>query len=383
MCILNMNALMAIPCTYFNVGICRSCEWIDRDYPTQLSAKADLLREKLAFFGNTRLQETTQTPVASPLLGFRNRAKMTVTGTVQEPVIGLIGEGNLDEGRELLSCPIHHPRLNELIGIMPEFIRQFGLVPYRIQERSGELKGLIAFYSPLCEQMYLRFVLRSQESLHRIRKLIPSLQARFPALVCISANLQPIPHAILEGREEILLTERSYIDHQIGSLRLKLVPQAFVQTHPEMATALYQTAAKWITEARPKAMLELFSGQGAFSFFSAPHVERLLGIELNPEAVKTANDTAEKLGLSQLEFRCSDATALVSDIDEFQPDLILANPPRSGLRDGIKFIERQRPSHFIYSSCSVDSLAEDLEKLAGIYTLKRLQIFDMFPHTHV
>jgi 23S rRNA (uracil747-C5)-methyltransferase len=41
---------------------------------------------------------------------------------------------------------------------------------------------------------------------------------------------------------------------------------------------------------------------------------------------------------------------------------------------------RVAPERILYSSCNATSLAKDLEALSG-YTLKRVQLFDMFPHT--
>lgn len=368
-------------CLYFNRGHCRSCAWIEQPYKEQIAQKVQLIREALSGFLPFQLED----PVLSTREGFRNRAKMTVTGTVDSPIVGLIGESELDEGRELLSCPIHHPKLNEMIAALPGWIQEYALVPYRIKERKGELKGVIAYYSPVSDQMYLRFILRSRECVSRIQKLIPVIQEKFSSIACISANLQPIPHAILEGREEILLTERKSIDHTFvtrnGPVTLTLAPQAFVQTNFEVATELYQTAADWIKEAGPEKVLELFSGQGAFSLFSARSASRLIGIEINPDAVRAANETVQKLGLTHLSFKAADATKVSQEIEEFQPDLILANPPRRGLAEGVELIRRHRPAHFIYSSCALDTLASDLEKLKPEYRVKKTRLFDMFAHT--
>jgi 23S rRNA (uracil747-C5)-methyltransferase len=344
-------------CPYYNRQECKSCEWIEIPYADQLLKKGGA--------------------VPSREQGFRNRAKMSVTGTSDSPIIGLTGEENLDEGRELLHCPIQHPKLNEVIAALPEFIREFNLIPYQISTKKGELKGLILFYSPLTNQMYLRFVLRSKECVSRIIKLLPKLQKQFPHLVCVSANIQSIPHQILEGKEEIFITEQKYIEHRLGNINLKLSPQAFVQTNVEMATQLYQTAADWIAEIHPKKMLELFCGQGAFSFFAAHSADEILGIEINEDAVRTANETAAELGLNHVFFQCRDA----KDAPSIKADLILVNPPRRGLAESIKIIQQALPPFLIYSSCSAETLEKDLQILSDTYTEKKRKIFDLFPHT--
>ena len=344
-------------CTYYNQQECKSCTWIEVPYAEQLKRK--------------------ENAVPSSPIGFRNRAKMIVTGTSEKPIIGLTGGETLDEGRELLHCPIQNPKLNEVIAALPEYIREFNLIPYQIENRKGELKALILFYSPLTNQMYLRFILRSKECVSRITKLLPKLQSQFPHLVCVTANIQPVPQAILEGKEEIFITEQKFIAHQLGHLTLNLAPQAFVQTNAEVATKLYQLAADWITEIKPEKMLELFCGQGAFSLFAAKSAKKIVGIEINEEAVKTANETARKLGYSHLSFECRDA----KDTPSIGADLILVNPPRRGLGESIEIILNAEPKHLIYSSCSAESLNKDLQKLATQYSIVKKQVFDLFPHT--
>jgi len=249
-------------------------------------------------------------------------------------------------------------------------------------ERKGELKGVILFYSPLSGQMYLRFVLRSQESVARIRKAIPEMQREFPDLVCISANIQPIPHAFLEGPEEILLTKQSSIHHQMGPLSFQLSPQAFVQTNVDVATRLYQTASQWIAEVSPQKATELFCGQGAFSFFAQAHSREWLGIEVNPSAVRIANASAQMMGYNHLRFVAADATQVLQELQSFNPDLVLVNPPRRGLSPaGVRMLIDYAPRDLLYSSCEIETLRSDLEELAPIYELKRVQWFDLFPHT--
>ncbi|RYZ71235.1 MAG: methyltransferase domain-containing protein [Proteobacteria bacterium] len=364
-------------CDYYNQSICRSCSELDVPYAEQMSLKEQRLRDALSAWGELPLLPTQ----SSPETAFRNRAKWSVSGSTSRPIIGLLGEDRLDQGREILNCPIHHPKLNELANALPKYIQKFNLIPYQISERLGELKGLIAYHSPESCELYLRFILRSQECVSRIRKLLRELQAEFPGLVCVSANIQPIPHALLEGDKEIFLTERKSIRHRLGDIELNLAPQAFVQTNAQVSRALYETAARFIAEIRPFRMLELFSGQGAFSFFAAASADRILGIEINADAVLSANETAQALGLKHLSFQSADAGQVQKLAEHFSPDLILVNPPRRGIGQAVQIIHSIKPRYWIYSSCSYLSLVQDLETFKSTYRLKHVQIFDLFPHT--
>ena len=362
-------------CSYFNAGICRSCDLIELNDQDQLRAKEKTLLNSLAMFKGS-LEPTFY----SDQQGFRNKMKMVVTGTIDAPIIGLQGEEHLDLGREILACPVHHPVLNKLIASIVAFITLAKLTPYSISTKKGELKGIIAFVSPETNEVYLRFILRSEEAITRITKFLSTLVADVPELKVISANIQPVPHAILEGEKEIFLTKNTFLNHRLNHLELQLGPQGFVQTNQKVATALYQEAALWVKESGVENFAELFCGQGAFSFFCAPYINQGLGIEINVDAVKVANETAKKSGLHHLIFKAADAASVKTELNTFHPDMILVNPPRRGLTEAVNLFNEIRPAYIIYSSCNHETLGKDIVSLTG-YRVIKVKLFDMFPHT--
>jgi 23S rRNA (uracil747-C5)-methyltransferase len=364
-------------CTYFNQGICSSCGQIKLPYAEQLNVKVEKLTKLLSFFEPYEMLS----PVGSTTTGFRNKAKFSITGSVEFPIIGLTGEEELDQGREIKDCPLHHPEINKLAHGLASFIQLANLRPYQIKNREGELKGAIIYFSPETQQMYLRLVLRSKESLDRIRKHSSTLLNQFPQIKCLSANIQAVPHAILEGEDEIFFTQNNFIEHKIGEAVMALHPQGFVQTNQEMAEKLYFTAASWVKDLSPNSFTELFSGQGAFSFFIQKYVKVALGVEINPEAVKRANQTAKEMNWNHLSFIAEDAGKITNVILKFNPEVILVNPPRRGLGSAIELIKEVKSKYFIYSSCNAETLAQDLSALKDYFTVTKVQIFDMFPHT--
>lgn len=353
-------------CAYFNQGTCTSCDLITMDYADQIARKEKMLVESLNGFTLPQLLPTEK----SALTNFRNKAKLVVTGTKDSPVIGLID-------RELMNCQLHIPVINELLQEIPAFIKAASLDPYQISSKKGELKGIIIFYSETTQETYLRFIMRSKESLDRIKKHAALLKH----VQCLSVNIQPVPHAILEGEEEIFITEMKSIHHKIGHVNVSLGPRAFVQTNQRMAEKLYETAAQWVKESHADKFMELFCGQGAFSFFCAPVIKEGLGIEINQDAVKEANRSAKEAKLPHLKFKSADAAQVEDEIMKFDPDIMLVNPPRRGLAGAVQLLLRQKPQTIIYSSCNYETLAADLKILKDHYKIKRIKIFDMFAHT--
>jgi len=293
---------MKLDCSYYNQRICRSCTKIETEYAEQIRHKEQALTKLLGVS-----PDSLSPTVTSALEGFRSKAKFVVTGSLEEPLIGLTGLGDLDLGREILNCPLHDQRINSLLSSIKPFIQEARLNPYEIKSKKGELKGLIIYVSSTSE-LYLRFILRSKESLDRIKKNSAHFLQNHPDVKVMSANIQPIPHAILEGEEEIFFTSEESVTHAFGPILSKVHPQGFVQTNNKVAEKLYLRASEWIKEMSPERFCELFSGQGAFSLTASAYFSQGLGVEINPEAVARANRSAHEKNMTNLRFIPKDAS---------------------------------------------------------------------------
>jgi 23S rRNA (uracil747-C5)-methyltransferase len=307
---------------------------------------------------------------------FRDKVKLTVSGSVEAPVIGLL-QDNLRETVELLDCPVQAQALNETLPMLKAFITRWKLTPYDVLERKGELKGIILSHSPENREMMVRFVLRSREALDRIRQGLGELSV----FKVVSVNLQPIPHAILEGPEEIILTQEKTILHNIGQAQVCFSPQSFMQTNSAVASALYQAAVAWLTPWKGERVLDLFCGVGGFSLSLAREGFQVHGVEINPAAIINAQAMAQTQKL-EATFSAKAAEDVSELWNDWQPRVVVVNPPRRGLAASMALLEHHQPAVLLYSSCSPKSLADDLTQLERYYFAERTKIFDMFPYTH-
>ncbi len=358
-------------CSHFDAGRCRSCSWLDRAYTDQLAAKQQHVEQLLVG------QPTWSPPVASPQLGFRNKAKMVVTGTVDDPVLGILNPAG--GGVDLRDCPLHTAGLQAALPVLAGFVTQARLAPYDLASRTGELKHLLVTESADGELM-VRFVVRSQEPVTRLRKHLPALRASLPQLRVASVNLQPEHKAVLEGEREILLTDQESLRMRVDDLDLHLRPQSFFQTNTAMAAALYRQARDWVTDAGPTSVWDLYCGVGGFALTVAPVVGEVLGVEISAEAIASAEQTRDDLGLPGVRFVAGDATAYAL-ADGAAPELVIVNPPRRGIGAELSgWLERSEVRHVLYSSCNAESLARDLTVMPTLRPV-RARLFDMFANT--
>jgi 23S rRNA (uracil747-C5)-methyltransferase len=363
----------AMQCSYFDAGACRSCTLMGRPYAEQLADKQEHCRSLLAAWPDLAWLPA----VASPESGFRNKAKMVVGGTVRHPTLGILdGQGR---GVDLRRCGVSSPALTACFPALSAFITRAGLVPYDVPARRGELKHLILTESPDGELM-LRFVLRSTESVVRIRKHLPGLQQELPRLAVVSANIQPEHKAVLEGEQEILLTEQETLRMRVNDVDLHLRARSFFQTNTAVAAALYRQAREWADELGPASVWDLYCGVGGFALHVAGPAREITGIEASAEAIASAALSAQEAGLSGVDFAAGDATAFALGARRV-PELVVVNPPRRGIGAELAgWLESSGVEHVVYSSCNAVSLARDLAAMPSLVP-RRARVLDMFPQT--
>ncbi|ELY5804813.1 23S rRNA (uracil(747)-C(5))-methyltransferase RlmC [Cronobacter sakazakii] len=361
-------------CALYDAGRCRSCQWIEQPLDTQLAAKMTDLQTLLA---GLPVGEWGA-PVSGPELAFRNKAKMVVSGSVEKPLLGMLHRDGTPV--DLTECPLYPASFYAVFAALKPFIARAGLTPYNVARKRGELKYLLLTQSTLDGGLMLRFVLRSKEKLEQLRAALPGLLAELPQLKVVTANIQPVHMAIMEGDEEIWLTQQQALAESFNGVPLWIRPQSFFQTNPTVASALYATARDWVRALPVNHMWDLFCGVGGFGLHCATPEMTLTGIEIAPEAIASARVSAQALGLRNVHFQALDSTDFATG-QQAVPDLVLVNPPRRGIGKALcEYLSHMAPRYIIYSSCNAQTMAKDIRELPG-YRIARVQLFDMFPHT--
>lgn len=372
-------------CVYFQNGDCRSCHWLDLPYNTQLERKQAELKRLLS---PSFLQKPLLEPVTSAQHGFRNKAKMVVSGSVERPILGILRDPHdPNSGVDLSDCPLYPNGTARLFPLLKRFIGRAGLVPYNVAKKRGELKYILITESQHNQSVMLRFVLRSELKRPLIERELPTLLSELPLQSVVSLNIQPQHAAILEGEQEIFLTEQQVLNEYFNGIPLFIRPQGFFQTNPQVAAMLYATAQNWVAELEIHQLWDLFCGVGGFGLHCAKAIAarnpevHLTGIEISPAAIAAAHRSAQVLGLKNVNFASLDSTDFALNQEQQRPDLVIVNPPRRGVGKPLaEFLNRLGSPYLLYSSCNAHSMATDLAFLSD-YNLEKVQLFDMFPHT--
>lgn len=363
----------AVRCGYFVSGACRSCTLIETPITDQLAGKQARCRSLLP----TVPESAWVAPVPGGVRAFRNRAKLAVGGRAGAVTLGILARDGT--GVDLRACLIQGAAIHAAIPALAEVLNATGLAPYDVPARRGELKYVHVTEAPNGDLM-LRFVVRTQEGLGRIRARLGAVRAAIPAAVVVTVNLLPEHRAVLEGDEEIVLHGAS-LPMPLGPVTLHLQPRSFFQTNTVVAQALYAQVADWVDAMGPQTLWDLYCGVGGFALHCAAPGRAVTGVELSASAIEAAERSAADAGL-HADFIASDATAYARDHESEAPELVIVNPPRRGIGGELAdWLQRnRRVRSVVYSSCNPESLARDLERMPD-FAVRSARLFDMFPHT--
>lgn len=173
-----------------------------------------------------------------------------------------------------------------------------------------------------------------------------------------------------------------YVTGRILGLDFDVSPEAFFQVNYEGAEKLFGEVLRLAEALSFDYCADLYCGTGTIGMILASRFKdaRFTGVEINEEAVRDAKRNATSNGLKNIKFFCGDAGKYA---DTEKPQLVVVDPPRRGLSDGmIKILCDIAPESIIYVSCNPFTLVRDLTKLVGDgYKVREVTPVNMFPRS--
>ncbi len=158
-------------------------------------------------------------------------------------------------------------------------------------------------------------------------------------------------------------------------------PSSFFQVNTLQAEKLYNKAIAYADIKKEDTVLDLYCGTGTIGIVASEKAKKVIGIELNKEAIKDANENKKLNNINNIEFYAGDVGKILNK-NNYKPDIIIVDPPRAGLDSlALAQILNIRPKKLVYVSCDLMTLARDLKLLSNDYDILELTPVDMFPYT--
>jgi 23S rRNA (uracil1939-C5)-methyltransferase len=354
---------------------CGGCPLMCLRYPRQLQFKQRLLEESLYKYAKIRRSAVGQIIGSPDALGYRNQCKMPLGEDHDGLETGMYQPGS-NHFITVRSCLVHKPDLEKIRRQVLAVLNEYHQPAYSVKTGRGlrylVIRGLNGQYQCTLVSGYDRL---PEEMIQKL--------AAIPGVLSVAQNINTKKKSVsLFGPETRILNGAAQIEASVDSLRLKLSPESFFQMNKAQAVSLYHAMLR---ELEPCGhLVEAYCGVGVMSLLAASKAKKITGIESVPQAVENANENARLNNLdNKAHFFCMDAAeGLRQAAEAGGVDALVADPPRSGMDDAmIAAIRKSGVRQILYVSCNPATLGRNLNDLASLYTVKKIQPYDLFPQT--
>lgn len=352
-------------------GKCGGCAWQQFDYSYQLELKRGFINASLEEAG---ISSRIENVIASPsLYYYRNRMDHCV-GWKGE--IGLKEPGRWNAYLDLTECHLLSPQAPDVLEVVRAWMKEFAVQPWDGKKHTG----------------YVRYVvIREGKRTGKRMVTVVTAEGELPEKATLVERLRPLATTIYHGVNPTLtdLSNASQLELLFGDELLtetisgktfSIHPNAFFQTNSEMAEKLVETVRGFFADKPPKTLLDLYCGTGLFGICLSSTADKIVGVEIDPQAIEMARMNAKANGIGNATYHVAKSEDLVWK--EERPDAVIVDPPRVGLHPMVvdTLIENQ-PERIAYVSCNYESFSRDMVRLGMIYRIEKMEALDLFPHS--
>ena len=306
--------------------------------------------------------------IMGPVWGYRRKARLGVKYVHGKGLLVGFREQNKRFITDTKQCETLVPEVGHKISALREMIPQlssFQKIP-QIEVASGDDGTALIF-------RHLHALTdRDKEILNEF-----GIQHQFRIFLQSGGLKTVVP---LNESDDVFL----HYDLPAYGLTLAFHPLDFVQINREINFKLIETACSLLELNQDDQVLDLFCGLGNFSLPLATAVKSVVGIEGSEDMVERANYNAEKNNIHNASFYAADLfqTPYVGEWVQQTYTKILLDPPRMGAMEVVENLEQWSPERIVYVSCSALTFSRDANELVRRgYTLEKVGLVDMFPHT--
>lgn len=299
------------------------------------------------------------------------------------PISGVYEEGT-HRVIPIERCLIHNKKADEIIATIRGMLKSFKIKTYDEDTGYGLLRHVLIRTGYASGEIMVVLVLGSP-ILPSKNNFTKALLKVHPEITTIVINVNDKKTSMVLGEKEQVIYGKGYIEDSLCGKVFRISPKSFYQVNPAQTEILYGKAIEIAGLSGSETIIDAYCGTGTIGIIASDHVKKVIGVELNKDAVKDANINAKRNGATNIEFYLNDAGDFMSQLaaQNETVDIVFMDPPRTGsnekFMDALAFL---KPKKVVYVSCNPVTLERDLKYLTKKgYKAERAIPVDMFPWT--
>ena len=361
-------------------SLCGACSHIDVPYEEQLSTKLGNMIKLLGKYAHV-----------DPVVGMKNpyHYRCKVNAILKQKFDGTIEGGNYSEHTHKIvpveKCYIEDLAADRVIVDTQKLLSSFKMKVYNERNGYGNIRYLMVRVGKQTGEIMLIIVTRSPVMPSK-NNFVKALLKIHPEITTIVQNINDRTDSMILGSRENVLYGKGYIEDELCGRRFRISPRSFYQVNPVIAEKIYRKAIDGARISPKDTVIDAYCGTGTIGIVAAADAGKVIGVELNSDAVKDAKINAKINSVENIDFYNDDAGKFMEDYyaEGGMADVVLMDPPRAG--SDSKFLNtllKLKPERISYVSCNPITLERDLGILtaSGEYKVNTITPFDLFPFT--
>ncbi len=358
---------------------CGGCQYLHLRYEEQLSRKQKNAEELLKPY--CRVHKITG--MADPF-HYRNKVHAVFTHKRDGSIISGIYEEGTHDVVAVDECLLENQKADGIIRTVRQLLKSFKIRTYnedtgyglfrhvliRTAHRTGEIMVVLVLGSP---------ILPSKNN------FVKALLREHPEITTIVLNVNDRKTSMVLGEKETVLYGRGYIEDILCGCRFRISAKSFYQINSVQTEALYRKAMELAQLTGKERVIDAYCGIGTIGMVAAKQAGEVIGVELNPDAVRDAVRNARMNEMKNIRFYQSDAGEFMVQMAQQgeKADVVFMDPPRSGSDEAfLSSVVQLAPKKIVYISCNPETQARDLAYLTKKgYRAEGAWPYDMFPFT--
>ena len=357
---------------------CGGCTYLNLSYEEQLAKKEQFLKKTLKGIVPVKGIVGMENPYH-----YRNKVNSAFARKKDGTIISGIYEKGTHKVVPVDECLLEDQRADAIIRDIRSLLKSFKIMIYNEDSGYGLLRHVMVRTGFTSGEIMVVLVCVSPVFPSK-NNFVKALRKLPPEITTIVLNVNDRTDSMVLGKRDIVLFGRGYIEDELCGCTFRISPQSFYQVNPAQTEKLYGLALEYAGLTGNETVWDLYCGIGTIGIALSSHAKKVIGVELNPQAVKDAQTNADLNHIKNIQFVNEDAgDFLVRYAEGGKADVVIMDPPRSGSTpEFLQSLLQIKPKRIVYISCNPETQVRDVCVLQkGGYKVEACEGYDMFPHT--
>lgn len=360
---------------------CGGCQLQSLSYKDQLYYKMDEVYDTLSNWGRIAPIVAMENP-----RNYRNKTQVVFDLQKGKIVSGIYQSGT-HRVVAIHDCMIQDSEADQILQTIRHLMKKFAIAPYNEDTGRGVLRHVLIRKGFKSKQVMVVLVCGSP-IINNIKNFVSLLRQEHSNIKTVLLNLNDEKTSmVLSDEAEEILYGKGYIEDELCEMKFRISPKSFYQVNSIQAEKMYNIAMKMARLKEDDVVLDAYCGTGTIGLIASKQgIKKLIGVEVNAQAINDAKLNAFNNGIENAEFVCADASMYLGELaaKKEKIDVLFMDPPRSGSDNSFLIsVLKLSPKTIVYISCNMNTLDRDLKILnkSNEYEIVGIQPIDMFPYT--